>query len=59
MENERELRDSICTRPLELVDGHYTLPTAAGLGTDLDFSAIAEQTGRPVPAKYSTRSRWY
>ena len=59
MENERELRDSICTHPLQLVDGQFRLPTAPGLGTDLDFAAVAERSGRPVPTRYSTRSRWY
>ncbi len=59
MENERGLRDSICIHPLQLVDGYYALPTAPGLGTDLDFAAIADRSAKPVPARYSTRSRWY
>lgn len=59
MEAERALRDSICTDPLQLDNGHYLLPTKPGLGTDLDFTAIAEATGRPVPSRYTTASRWY
>lgn len=59
MEAERELRDSICTDPLVLEDGHFLLPTTPGLGTDLDFSAIADRTGQPLPIRHTTASRWY
>lgn len=59
MEAERELRDSICTDPLQLVDGHFVLPEKPGLGTDLDFTAIEEQLGRPLPMRHTTASRWY
>lgn len=59
MEKERPLRDSICTHPLKLVNGYYELPTGPGLGTDLDFTAIAERTGKPVPSRHTTASRWY
>jgi galactonate dehydratase len=59
MEDERELRDSICTQPLVLRDGYFDLPTGPGLGTDLDFAAMADRSARPVPTKYTTSSRWY
>jgi galactonate dehydratase len=59
LEAERELRDSICKPPLRLVDGHFVLPTTPGLGTDLDFTAIAERSAKPVPTRCSTSSRWY
>jgi galactonate dehydratase len=59
LENERELRDSICTDPLTLVDGHYLLPDKPGLGTDLDFTAMEEREAKPVPSRYTTLSRWY
>lgn len=59
MEYEREMRDSICTDPLVIENGHYLLPTKPGLGTDLDFAAIADRTGQKVPVRHTTRSRWY
>ncbi len=59
MEAERTMRDSICTEPLKLVDGYFILPDTPGLGTDLDFSALADQPPRPVPTRYTTHSRWY
>lgn len=59
MEYERDLRDAICTEPPRIVEGHFELPTAPGLGTDLDFTAIADQSARRVETRYTSASRWY
>jgi galactonate dehydratase len=59
MEADRVLRDSICTTPPVLENGHYLLPTEPGLGTDLDFAAIEGQQTRSQPTRYSTRSVWH
>ncbi len=59
LEGERSLRDSICTNPPQMRDGYYLLPNEPGLGTDLDFSAIAGQAAQPVEPNYTTLSRWY
>src|SRR5690606_23864018 len=58
MEYERELRDSICTDPLKVENGHFLLPTKPGLGTDLDFTALAGRTAKKMPVRHTTRSRW-
>jgi len=59
LEDEREMRDSICKPAVQIVDGHFVLPNAPGLGVDLDFSAIKERSFKPVPTRCSTSSRWY
>ncbi|CDN51958.1 mandelate racemase/muconate lactonizing enzyme family protein [Neorhizobium galegae] len=59
MEGEREMRDSICTDPLIIEDGYYLLPTKPGLGTDLDFTAIADRASQPLPIRHTTASRWH
>ena len=49
LETARDMpwHDKIQTTPLEIKDGYFELPTAPGLGTDLDESAIAERTFDP------------
>ena len=49
LETARDMpwHDKIQTTPLEIKDGYFELPTAPGLGTDLDESVIAERAFDP------------
>jgi galactonate dehydratase len=60
MEMERELRDRLCTNPVVCVDGHFELPTAPGLGTNLRLEALEEPhyRFRQQPARDSSDSLW-
>ncbi len=40
-------RNQVLVEPLEIVDGHVTLPTTPGLGVELDLEAIAEMPYQP------------
>ncbi len=58
MEEERALRDELCTAPVRFHDGHFELPTAPGLGTDLNLDALAERSYQPQPVSGSYESHW-
>ena len=58
MEEERPLRDRLCTEPVTYHDGAFDLPTGPGLGTDLRLEALAEHSFRPQPVSGSTESLW-
>ncbi len=48
MEDDRALRDEICsTEPFRRADGAVTVPTAPGLGVDLDIGRIEARPFRP------------
>jgi len=59
MEDERELRNSICTDPVVFENGYFLLPSGPGLGTDLNLDAIKERAFKPHPTKHSPISLWY
>ena len=59
MEDERPLRDELCTTPLSYRDGFFELPTAPGLGTDLKLEVLRERTFRPQLARGSSESLWH
>ena len=40
IEPDRDLRNRASSRPIELVDGHFDLPEAPGLGIDPVFEAL-------------------
>lgn len=58
MEEERRLRDELCTEPVRYRDGFFELPTAPGLGTDLRLEALKARPFRPQPLSGSTESLW-
>jgi galactonate dehydratase len=58
MEDERRLRDELCTNPVRFRDGFFDLPTAPGLGTDLHLEVLRERPFRPQPVSGSTESLW-
>jgi len=58
MEDERELRDAICTSPVRFEDGAFVLPDTPGIGTDLDLSALADRPVRPQPVSGTTETIW-
>jgi galactonate dehydratase len=60
MEDERGIREAICTHPPRVVDGHFALPTEPGIGTDLDLGPLAapEHQFRPQPIAGSTEPIW-
>lgn len=58
MEEERALRDQLCTNPIRFDSGYFELPTAPGLGTDLQLDRLQEHAFRPQPVSGSTESLW-
>lgn len=58
MEEERALRDQLCTNPVRYDAGMFELPTAPGLGTDLRLDLLAEHAFRPQPVAGSSESLW-
>ena len=59
MEEERGLRDSLCTVPVRYADGYFELPTGPGLGTDLQLDVLAERSFRPQPPSRTSESLWH
>jgi galactonate dehydratase len=58
MEDERALRDELCTKPVPYQQGMFALPTMPGLGTDLLLDRLAEHQARPQPISGSSESHW-
>lgn len=58
MENERELRDSICTNPVMYENGHFELPELPGLGTDLNLDVLTNHSFKPQPFRKRYGSIW-
>lgn len=58
MEEERELRDQICTHPVKFADGYFELPTGPGLGTDINLDVLKNYAFCPQPVSGSTESLW-
>jgi galactonate dehydratase len=59
MEEERALRDQICTNPVRYHARMFWLPTEPGLGTDLRLDLLAERHFRPQPVSESSDSLWH
>ncbi len=59
MEEERALRDQICTNPVRYDAGMFALPTEPGLGTDLQLDLLAERHFRRQPVSESHDSLWH
>jgi galactonate dehydratase len=58
MEDERPLRDALCTDPVRFEDGCFVLPDAPGLGTDLNLEALADRGFRPQAVTGTSESSW-
>lgn len=58
MEEERALRDELCTVPVAFAGGDFILPTGPGLGTDLNLALLADRAFRPQPVSGSSESLW-
>ena len=58
MESERQMRDLISTRPIQMTNGCFELPDAPGLGTDLDLDVLKDHAFRPQPQQSATHTRW-
>ena len=54
LETARDMpwHDTVQTTPLKIKDGYFELPTAPGLGTDLDESVFAERPFDPQQDRY-------
>jgi galactonate dehydratase len=59
MEDERALRDQICTNPIRYDAGMFGLPSEPGLGTDLRLDLLAERQFRSQPVSDSSASLWH
>ncbi len=58
MEDERALRDELCTDPVPYREGSFEVPTAPGLGTDLRLEVLEARAFRPQPVSGSPESLW-
>jgi galactonate dehydratase len=58
MEEERALRDSICTDPVRFEQGCFVLPDTPGLGTDVDLDALQDRGFRRQPQRRSFTTIW-
>ena len=58
MEDERPLRDALCTEPVRYAEGYFELPTGPGLGTDLDLEALKDHPFKPQPVAGSSELLW-
>lgn len=58
MEEERSLRDSLCTDPVAFEEGCFRLPSTPGLGSDLLESEIEGHEFRPQAFSGSSESLW-
>lgn len=58
MEEERPLRDAICTSPVAFEQGCFVLPEAPGLGTDLILDELQNRPFQPQPQRQSFESIW-
>jgi len=47
--SEAELRDRVCTRPLQVENGSFALPTEPGLGTDILIEELADHPFKQPP----------
>lgn len=53
MARESGIRDRICPDGPKVVDGHFEVPSAPGLGADLDVEAMRELAFQPQPLSKS------
>jgi len=58
MEEERPLRDRLCTKPVRCGGGSFEVPAEPGLGTDLVLEVLADRGFRPQPPRRSSDSLW-
>jgi galactonate dehydratase len=58
MEEERALRDELCTTPVKYQTGMFELPTTPGLGTDLRLDVLADRGFRPQPVSEAEAPLW-
>jgi galactonate dehydratase len=59
MEDERVLRDELCTAPVRYENGYFELPTEPGLGTDLKLEVLQDRAYKPQPVSGSSESLWH
>lgn len=61
MEEERSMRDSICTEPLKFSNGSFALPIGPGRGTDLKLDVLRdsyERAARATPPRAGSERIW-
>jgi galactonate dehydratase len=58
MEEERALRDELCTTPVTYQAGMFELPSTPGLGTDLRLDVLADRGFRPQPVSEAEAPLW-
>jgi galactonate dehydratase len=59
MERERPIRDAISTQPVQIVNGHFVLPSEPGLGTDIDIDRLSDYPFRPQPQSGIRSTIWH
>ncbi|MEX2426444.1 MAG: mandelate racemase/muconate lactonizing enzyme family protein, partial [Thermomicrobiaceae bacterium] len=59
MEQERAIRDAISTRPVQIVNGHFVVPTEPGLGTEIDVDRLKDYPFRPQPQSGIRSTVWH
>lgn len=59
MERERPIRDAISTNPVQVVNGHFVVPSGPGLGTDIDIDRLEDYPFRPQPQSGIRSTVWH
>ena len=59
MERERPIRDAISTNPIQVVNGHFVVPSEPGLGTDIDLDRLEDYPFRPQPQSGIRSTVWH
>jgi galactonate dehydratase len=59
IEQELPIRDAISTRPVQIVNGHFVVPSEPGLGTDIDVDRLEDYPFRPQPQSGIRSTVWH
>lgn len=59
MEQERQIRDAISTSPVQIVNGHFVVPSDPGLGTDINMDRLNDYPFRPQPQSGIRSTVWH
>jgi galactonate dehydratase len=59
MEEERQLRDEICSHPINYSNGYFEISNEPGLGIDLVIEKIKDKKFHPQPISGSSETVWF
>jgi galactonate dehydratase len=59
MEQERPIRDALSTSPVQIVNGHFVVPSEPGLGTDINVEQLDDYPFQPQPQSGIRSTVWH